>query len=36
MALDGSPNPWTEHCGQPVGEGVKYVVTKWYRESAFS
>jgi prolyl 4-hydroxylase len=36
MALDGSPNPWTDHCGQPVEAGLKYVVTKWYRERTFS
>ena len=36
MALDGSPNPWTQHEGQPVGDGVKYVVTKWYRERPFT
>ena len=36
MALDGSPNPWTEHSGQPVEAGTKYIVTKWYRERAFS
>lgn len=35
MAADGSPNPWTIHEGRPVGEGVKYIVTKWYRERAF-
>jgi prolyl 4-hydroxylase len=35
MAADGSPNPWTQHEGQPVGEGVKYIVTKWYRERQF-
>jgi prolyl 4-hydroxylase len=35
MALDGSPNPWTQHEGQPVGEGIKYIVTKWYRERHF-
>jgi prolyl 4-hydroxylase len=35
MAVDGSPNPWTMHEGQPVGEGVKYIVTKWYRERQF-
>lgn len=35
MALDGSPNPWTAHEGQPVLEGVKYIVTKWYRERPF-
>lgn len=36
MAVDGSPNPWTQHEGQPVGGGVKYVVTKWYRERPFT
>ena len=35
MALDGSPNPWTEHSGQPVEAGTKYIVTKWYRERTF-
>lgn len=35
MLLDGSPNPWTDHAGLPVGEGTKYVVTKWYRERTF-
>lgn len=36
MALDGSPNPWTEHSGQPVEAGTKYIVTKWYREGEFA
>jgi prolyl 4-hydroxylase len=35
MALDGSPNPWTEHAGMPVEAGTKYIVTKWYRERTF-
>ncbi len=35
MAEDGSPNPWTTHEGQPVEDGVKYIVTKWYRERPF-
>jgi prolyl 4-hydroxylase len=35
MALDGSPNPWTLHEGQPVERGSKYIVTKWYRERTF-
>jgi prolyl 4-hydroxylase len=35
MALDGSPNPWTTHEGQPVEAGMKYIVTKWYRERTF-
>ena len=35
MAEDGSPNGWVLHSGQPVDEGVKYIVTKWYRERPF-
>ena len=35
MALDGSPNPWTQHEGCPVEAGSKYIVTKWYRERPF-
>lgn len=29
---DGSPNPATLHQGMKVRAGVKYIVTKWYRE----
>ncbi|KQU62263.1 oxygenase [Sphingomonas sp. Leaf339] len=29
---DGSPNPATLHQGMKVRSGVKYVITKWYRE----
>jgi prolyl 4-hydroxylase len=28
---DGLPNPRTIHAGRPVTEGVKYIITKWYR-----
>ncbi|MCL4672748.1 MAG: 2OG-Fe(II) oxygenase, partial [Sphingomonadaceae bacterium] len=28
---DGSPNEGTLHAGTPVEEGIKYVITKWYR-----
>jgi prolyl 4-hydroxylase len=28
---DGSPNENTLHAGTPVVEGIKYVLTKWYR-----
>jgi prolyl 4-hydroxylase len=35
MAFDGSPNPWTQHSGQPVEAGTKYIVTKWFRERPF-
>jgi prolyl 4-hydroxylase len=32
LGLDGNPNPKTLHAGAPVVEGVKYIITKWYRE----
>ncbi len=32
MTPDGSPNMLTLHEGMPVLRGVKYVVTKWFRE----
>lgn len=32
MNPDGSPNVLTLHEGMPVVEGVKYIVTKWFRE----
>ncbi len=35
MAMDGSPNGWTLHSGEPVEKGTKYIVTKWYRERPF-
>lgn len=28
---DGTPNENTIHAGTPVEEGIKYVITKWYR-----
>ncbi len=28
----GAPNELTLHEGMPVGEGTKYIVTKWFRE----
>jgi prolyl 4-hydroxylase len=28
----GEPNPYSLHTGMAVEEGVKYVITKWYRE----
>ncbi len=28
----GQPNPFSLHQGMPVEAGVKYVITKWYRE----
>lgn len=28
---DGMPNPAILHAGLPVGTGVKYIITKWYR-----
>lgn len=32
MKPDGSPNTATLHEGSPVVKGVKYVITKWFRE----
>ena len=29
--LEGVPNRWTIHSGTQVSEGVKYIITKWYR-----
>ena len=29
---DGSPNPATLHQGMKVRRGVKYIITKWFRE----
>lgn len=29
---NGDPNPFSLHQGMPVEAGVKYVITKWYRE----
>lgn len=28
---DGSPSQFTLHAGNPVEQGVKYIITKWYR-----
>lgn len=33
---DGSPNPATLHTGMKVRKGVKYVITRWYREQPWS
>lgn len=33
---DGRPNPATLHQGMKVRRGVKYVLTKWYREIGFA
>jgi prolyl 4-hydroxylase len=30
---DGSPNPLSEHAGMPVTQGMKYLATRWIRES---
>ena len=32
MKPDGSPNEATIHEGMPVVAGVKYIITKWFRE----
>ena len=31
LLADGSPNPATRHCGEPVTSGYKVIVTKWFR-----
>lgn len=36
MREDGSPNADTLHAALPVVHGVKYVLTKWYRERPWS
>ena len=28
---DGSPNTASEHCGEPVTQGFKFIITKWFR-----
>ena len=35
MKADGSPNEATLHEGMAVVEGVKYIVTKWFREGSW-
>ena len=30
---DGGPNPRSEHAGLPITKGVKYLATRWIRES---
>jgi len=35
MLADGSPNYDTLHEGMRVVEGTKYIITKWFRESAW-
>ena len=35
MNADGSPNDNTLHEGMPVVDGVKYIVTKWFREGSW-
>ena len=32
---DGSPNPATMHCGEPVISGVKVIITKWFRVNGY-
>ncbi|MGJ3626169.1 2OG-Fe(II) oxygenase [Sphingomonas sp. MMS24-JH45] len=36
MSADGSPNTATLHEGMPVVDGVKYIVTKWFREQPWT
>jgi prolyl 4-hydroxylase len=32
LSPDGVPNRNTLHCGMPVEEGRKFIITKWFRE----
>ncbi|MGI8706091.1 MAG: prolyl hydroxylase family protein [Sphingomicrobium sp.] len=32
LTADGTPNPATLHQGMKVRSGVKYIITKWFRE----
>ncbi|MBA4047314.1 MAG: oxygenase, partial [Sphingomonas sp.] len=32
---DGRPNDLTLHEGMPVVRGVKYIITKWFRERSW-
>jgi prolyl 4-hydroxylase len=34
--FDSTPNPATLHQGMKVRDGVKYVITKWYRERVWA
>lgn len=36
LTAAGDPNPKSMHQGSPVEAGLKYVVTKWYRERAWT
>ena len=36
LTPEGEPNEKSMHQGSPVEAGLKYVVTKWYRERAWS
>jgi prolyl 4-hydroxylase len=31
LDANGSPNPATRHCGEPVTRGHKVIITKWFR-----
>jgi prolyl 4-hydroxylase len=35
MTADGRPNDLTLHEGMPVVRGVKYIITKWFRERSW-
>ncbi|HVI98806.1 MAG TPA: 2OG-Fe(II) oxygenase [Sphingomonas sp.] len=35
MQPDGKPNQNTLHEGMPVVKGVKYIITKWFREASW-
>ncbi len=35
LTPEGDPNPLSMHQGTPVTAGVKYIITKWYRERSW-
>ena len=36
LQADGEPNFYSMHQGCPVTAGVKYIITKWFRERAWT
>ena len=35
LNAEGQPNTWTLHQGMKVRQGVKHIITKWWREEAW-
>jgi prolyl 4-hydroxylase len=36
LTAEGGPNEWSLHQGMKVRKGVKYIITKWFRELPWS